>query len=291
MDVLEFPEEAKSLFLGIDQRFSENPGYVAALKECERALFTPGSDFSQIQREWNPISESLACSALSVETYFFLRCLEELYVRYENAGISEKIFWDTAADLRFKLSECHAVHGIWGTFVGSWNPPFYRMERFALGRFQYERTPFPSDGYEKKGAIIEKGEPVLNFHIPSSGRMPKEVRLDSYREAYRFYGTSRKDGLLVLICDSWLLYPNHRSILPESSNILSFMDDFEIISSREADNFPDQWRVFGNTEGLSPSDLPEKTSLQRAFKSYLLSGGKMGSGFGVILFDGEKIVG
>ena len=35
---------------------------------------------------------------------------------------------------------------------------------------------------------------------------------------------------------------------------------------------------------------PEDTSMRRAFKNHVLSGGKTGHGHGIIVFDGEKIV-
>ena len=38
-------------------------------------------------------------------------------------------------------------------------------------------------------------------------------------------------------------------------------------------------------------DLPEDTSIRRAFKQRLQQGKPTGYGYGVILFDGEKILG
>lgn len=36
--------------------------------------------------------------------------------------------------------------------------------------------------------------------------------------------------------------------------------------------------------------LPTDTSLRKAIVEHLASGGKMGLGFGIILFDGDKII-
>ena len=38
------------------------------------------------------------------------------------------------------------------------------------------------------------------------------------------------------------------------------------------------------------SQIAENTSLQRAFKRYMLAGGTHGNGTGVIVFDGEKLL-
>jgi len=62
-----------------------------------------------------------------------------------HADLTDELFWDTIADLKFKLIECHDVYGIWGTFVASWYPWFYTMHRFKLGRLQYEAVHFSGD--------------------------------------------------------------------------------------------------------------------------------------------------
>ncbi|MBR5619688.1 MAG: hypothetical protein IKW76_08130, partial [Clostridia bacterium] len=78
--------------------------------------------------------------------------------------------------------------------------------------------------------------------------------------------------------------------LPPQSNILKFMDCFDIISSADSEVFNDKWRIFANYKDAEPADLPRDTSLRRAFADRLLAGGKTGSGWGIFFFDGEKIL-
>ena len=94
---------------------------------------------------------------------------------------------------------------------------------------------------------------------------------------------------MAIICNSWLLYPPHYEVYPENSNLRKFADLFDITVSWESENNPEAWRVF-NTVSSDYENLPEDTTLQRRFKKYLIEGNKMGNGFGVILFDGEKII-
>ena len=68
------------------------------------------------------------------------------------------------------------------------------------------------------------------------------------------------------------------------------MNDFNLISSEEKDKFGDAWRVFGKSAELAPEQWDENTTLQKAFKKHILNGGKTGGGYGVVVFDGEKIV-
>lgn len=205
-------------------------------------------------------------------------------------GIDEEIFWKSIEDMHWKLLECKECEGVWGTFVPGWYRGFFDMTRFGLGRFQFEETGFDADYYEKCGVVLKRGDKVYNFHIPSAGPLTDEKRIDSYKQAYQFFGG--KDGEpMAFVCGSWLLYDGHREFLPENSNILRFMDDFDIIRSQEREKFSDGWRVFGRYSDGPVDDLPEDTSIRRAFKQRLQQGKPTGYGYGVILFDGEKILG
>ena len=210
--------------------------------------------------------------------------------RYAEKGIDEAIFWKSIEDMRWKLRECMDCEEVWGTFVPHWYRGFFEMTRFGLGRFQFEKTDFDADYYEKCGNTLKRGDTVINFHIPSAGPLTDEKRLDSYKQAYKFFGG--KDGEpMAFVCGSWLLYEGHREFLPENSNILRFMDDFDIIRSADREKFSDGWRVFGKYSNGSVDDLPEDTSIRRAFKQRLQQGKPTGYGYGVFFFDGEKILG
>ena len=95
---------------------------------------------------------------------------------------------------------------------------------------------------------------------------------------------------MVLHCSSWLLDPKQKEFLPEHSNVLKFMNDFQVYRNEDYENFPDGWRIFGDAWGLPVEQLPEKTGLQRAYKKWLLAGNRGGRGWGFLLFDGEKII-
>ena len=132
---------------------------------------------------------------------------------------------------------------------------------------------------------------MKSVHIPSSGEpFDQAARLASYKKAYQFFKEELQGGPLVCVCGSWLLYPPYRGILSPTSNVVSFAGDWDILSSQESEEFHDAWRVFGAASKLSPEQWPEDTSMRRAYKKWILEGHKAGSGFGVLLFDGEKIL-
>lgn len=248
------------------------------------------TDINEVLNAAAAIGDRFLCHRYTAHLLFYSFCGEPLLRRYRDAGIAEDIYWDSMRDLRWKFFECLAVHGVPGTFVGSWHSGFFRMTRFALGRLQYEHTGFGEEQYTKAGVMLRRGDTVINCHIPSCGPLTVESRMDSYRRAYDFYRREYPSGVLPLVCSSWLLYPPHTEFLPKTSNILSFMSDFDIIHSGVDEKFGNAWRVFGASAAEPPEKWPRDTSIRRAFAERICSGGKVGYGYGVLLFDGERIL-
>ena len=290
MERLDFPMQARSAFLQLEQRLGEDAVGIQVFYQQIEQFMTKKTAFSEIEEQLKPIAKRFSISIYTVDMLFLLACLPNLFEKYMKANLPETLFWDTMMDSKYKLLECKTIHDVWGIFSGWWYLEFYHLERFALGRFQYERAAFDYDYYEKDEFVLNRGDTVINFHIPSSGAMTKELRLDSYKKAYRFFAKEIKNGILPMVCDSWLLFQEHHNMLPESSNIRSFINDFTILNQSESEQFGNAWRIYGKNDMESLQELPENSSLQRGYKQLLLAGGKAGSGYGVILFDGEKIL-
>lgn len=199
----------------------------------------------------------------------------------------EKIYWDTFSDLRYKALECFDVHGIWGTFVAHWYPRFYQGRLLKLGRMEYESRPCPLDApVTVCGITVNPGDPVYSLHIPASGEpFDLAARLESYRAAAAHLGTP-----LICLCDSWLLYAEYENVFAHGSNCRDFMDDFLMLRQTPKEGFSNGWRIFGGGWTEDYPRLPENTSMQRAFKKYLLDGGTGGSGLGILIFHGEKLL-
>lgn len=217
-----------------------------------------------------------------------LRCLPYLRELYEKReDLTEEMFWDGADDLRSKLEECLEMHGMYGTFVASWFCGFLNMSRIALGRFQYIIKHYENDTVVTPcGHLIEKGGYIVEFHIPSSGApLTDEVRNDSYRKAWEYFSKITKSNRVVLRCTTWLLYPEHYRFLPPNSNILKFMDDFDLTFYSQFTEFKNKWRLFGKSSEKPLEEWDEKTSLQRAYKKRLLEGKPVGDAMGFIIME------
>ena len=283
------PEKFLPEMLSYAEKFDASPEWHILV---QRVMTHDYTNFGDILDAATAIGEKFQCHRFTTHHLLFAFCGEPLLEKYKVKGIDEEIYWQSMRDLRWKFNECLAVHGIPGTFVASWYPGFFDMTRFALGRLQYEHYRFDADEYTRASVTLHRGDPVINFHIPSCGPLTLESRMDSYKRAYEFYRKDFPSGILPLVCHSWLLYPGHREFLPPESNILSFMNDFDILrfDERDREHFGDAWRVFGAAASKSPEEWPRDTSIRRALADRICSGGKVGVGYGVILFDGEKII-
>ena len=205
----------------------------------------------------------------------YIAMLDGAAARYDSAGIGEKVYHDSFADLLWKTRECHRVYGIWGSFVAPWFYRFFELKCFALGRLQFEFTSFNADG------PLESGERVVNVHIPSCGPLKREEYQESYAQATEFFGYAHERET-PFVCDSWILHPLCRA-LPEDSGIRRFAADYELLRVIDDGQCSDMWIIFGRPWDGDAASLPEDTALRRIFKRRLLEGGSVGRGYGLYL--------
>ncbi len=287
---LGFPQEAIACLREADARINDCTEARLAMEDALWTFAAADYRYDGMDLRHRRIGELAGISEYTAAMLFLLYSCKELEVRYAARKHPESLFLETMADLRFKLLECKQVKGVWGTFVGSWYPGFFCMNRFALGRFQYEKVSFRHDCYGVNGHYVYKGDVALNFHIPSSGvPLTKEVRYDSYRRAREFFFPDAA-GPVPIVCSSWLLYPGYEDYIPEHLNLKAFRHDFTILAASDSEEFGNAWRVFGADADKPIDQLPRDTAQRRLFAEYCAAGKPHGHGQGVFLFDGEKII-
>ena len=285
MDRTGFPEEAKAAYTRDADKLDPE-----AVDGAIEFFYETDFDISQLEPLIGDMAERAGISPHTAWGLFLAFAAERAQKDYIARGISEQVFFDTFSDLCYKTVECMHNKGVWGTFVQFWYPIFYSCDIVKLGRLEYETITYDGPSREISGVNIRPGQKVANIHIPSSGEpFDLNARLQSYKLAYDFFKDMRGGGPLVCVCHSWLLYPEYRRVLSGASNIVSFQDDFTILEIDDG-SFRDAWRVFGPAADGPTEQLPEDTSMQRAFKRHLLSGGSNGSALGVLVFDGERLL-
>lgn len=291
MDITQYPAEAREAILNANRFLQADEVLKGVFERLDVRVNAFGLTTKEALECVKTLTDAAELEEYTFAMLFMMRASERLRERYRNASIPEELFWHTMEDFRYKIAECHEMTGQWGNRSGAWQNRYFIMSTIAIGRFLFEKKEFKYERYEKAGLTIHQGDLVYSLHIPSSG-MPfdRQARLDSYKRAYEYYQCKQQGKPLLVVCHSWLLYPGQTEFLPQNSNILDFMKDFDIIDSEERDEFQDSWRVFGRASALPPQQWPRDTSLRRAYAERVCNGGKTGLGYGVLFFDGERII-
>ena len=267
---------------------------VCADPEWNAGLAVP---LAQIEQEnWPSVREKLCALAercgqppYTLHLLHLARNLPAMHDACVQRGIPDSIFVDSASDLNTKLAECRVHFGVCGTASYQWQIKFFHLRLITLGRLTYETRPYTGPEYNGHGFSLREGDSLLGLHIPSGSFFGRETRMDSYRRAYAFYGCTKEKPLIVH-CNSWLLNPDHREMLSPSSNIIDFMNDFDIVSDWERPEFPDAWRVFGRAADGPRESWPADNSLRRGYLKLLAEGKSPKNGHGILIFDGEKLL-
>lgn len=230
-------------------------------------------------------------SKYTIDLMFILECTGYLLIKYRENNIPDDMFYNSMLDIYCKTQECIKVKNVFGIFVAEWFDGFFKLKRFAFGRLQYDITRHNKEDLVIGNRIIQNGDLVLWCHISSLGPLLHEQCIESYKMAYGYFRNELKDGILIIQCDSWFLMPDYMDILKGSSpNIYKFAKDYKIFGVNYSDEFKIGWRIFGvDVDGRNTENLPQNTRLQRGFIDHINSGGKFGSGKGVLFFDGFNI--
>ncbi len=229
-------------------------------------------------------SADIHVSPYILHLMFYSLLAEALLARYTAAGISADIWKSSMEDFACKLEECRKMHGVNGTFVGSWFTRFFDMTLFGLGRLEFEMA-YTTSPYTMDGITYPQETPMLKVHIPSRGKLTATDCLDAFARAAEFFAhyfpQYKTNGGFLLSCHSWLLDPRLADILPPTSGILQFASLFTVMDTSVSAVNDCMWRIFYRDKDKDPADLPRDTSLQRAYADFLAAGNLPGSAMGL----------
>lgn len=190
-------------------------------------------------------------------------------MRYTEKGIPEDVYLRTMQCFSRFVKEHRDSYGFYGFDRSYWTGRQLSMLLFRLGELEYEISEF-------------RNQRAIAVHIPSDADLAPEKVTRSIKNARAFFAQFYPlYESAVYFCDSWLLSPVLKNLLPASSKIILFQNLFEIVSTDETSESYKQW-VFKNKD-LQAKDFPENTSLQRNMKRYVLQGGKIGEAVGTLI--------
>lgn len=181
-------------------------------------------------------------------------------------SIDDAIYLDTMKCFSRFVREHYESFGFYGFDREWWTVRQLSLRLFRIGALEYEL-----------GA--DETHKFIFVHIPSDADLSKDVCEASIRAAKEFFKTHlpEYDGL-PYECESWLLSPALRDVLPENSRILEFQRMFTVDKFEEDNRDFILW-IFKNPE-LSLEQFPETTSLQKNVKKYMRQGKSIGAGYG-----------
>ncbi len=270
-EYIKMPEEAATLAKQCLCRVKDNEEFNAIKADFARDC--------EVEARLDRLAANIGERPLMLKLAFCFYCTDIMYERYREQKIEDSIYLDSLTEIRVWAISCYKNKGEWGMNEFCWVKKTLWAKLYRLGRMQYEYSTYPYDRYEAKGKVITKGDKVIFVHIPEDGPFPKDAREASYKMAVEFFGYN------VFACETYLFYPKHYDFLPEKSNIISFMNEYDIVYSEEDDQMKDMWRIFGERESYDPATLPRETSLQRAYADHLAKTGKNGWGYGVMIYQ------
>lgn len=146
--------------------------------------------------------------------------------------------------------------------------------------YKAEKKEHPEDTL-----LLTKDMLFCGVHIPRGADLSPlgfQSALDENNKTIlNVFPAFQQQDMIPYSCSSWLLSPDLQDLLPPTSNIIQFQNRFEIIDTE--DGLDDFLRfVFDTTDKTPLTELPEKTSLQRALKKRLLKNKTVYKGFGIL---------
>lgn len=201
--------------------------------------------------------------------YCQLECARRVFVKYQEKNIPKTIYADTMKCFTRFLAECKKKNGRMYFDRGWWTYRQISMTIFRIGELEYQ-------------FMEHEGENAIGIHIPSDADLSKEAVDHSLKQGGIFFQTHyRGYEYDKYTCDSWLMAPVLKRLLPENSNILSFQKRFDIIRENKEDKEYMEW-LYQVPADTDYKDLPAVTNLQRKVKELLLNGGAVGSAYGIM---------
>ena len=184
--------------------------------------------------------------------------------------ISEEIYIETMKCFSRFVREHKVSYGVYGFDRGFWTPHQIEGKLFRIGELEYQ---------------IDDEEKVISIHIPSDADLSDDLVDASYAEQKQFFAenfpeTAGWPGM----CESWLLSPALKELLPSDSRILAFAARFEITQTNPDATDYLEWvykLASGQQKPAELENLREDTSLQRRMKDFLRAGGKVGIAWGI----------
>lgn len=183
------------------------------------------------------------------------------YEEYIKRNIPNDIFAATMKFCTRFLQEYYQTFQTYKFVQAWWFPRQISLNEYRIGALEYE--------------FVDAKDREIEVHIPSDADLGKRSVAQSINDFNKFRTRYYPEWEAVkLTCDTWMLMPELKEMLGEESNIIAFQNLFEIDTVDYEATWYMEW-IFPGIEKVDER-LPERTTLQRKMKKYLLDGKKFG---------------
>lgn len=218
---------------------------------------------------------------LRYQLYLKLYC-NLFYKRYLHSDEFEAVIClDGCKDLYEWAKLCYQHFNVWGIHPNMWMflDRLIEGKITRFGRLEFEPKAVDQDIHHPE-IYIPKKTVLLNVHVPSGVRLTRSEIDEAYVKAVNYF----KGITPIFHCSSWLLSPQLKQCLNETSGIMQFKKDYLIYNIEDnSDQFIE--RVWPDRDN-DPNDyinFEEDTVLQRKAKQILLSGKQLQKASGICI--------
>ena len=231
--------------------------------------------------EWNNEFEQLLAryelTSCTVEDYddtedmqrnllMFLYFCENTEAIYEEKKLPHDVLMDTLGDIVVWTKVYWSMHNTLGLAETRWLRAHMTGQLFKLGRLQF---------------ILKEG--YAEIHIPRGAPLLPNACQDSLSRAKVFYKTYFPEKPFdKFTCHSWLLDDTLKQFLGSDSNIVKFMEMFEIKERGGAADDAIQYTFRWDARRATISNFEAKNSFAVKLKEYVLNGGALYTPLGEI---------
>lgn len=225
--------------------------------------------------------------------------LKPVFNKFIKMRFNESVFYDTMSDIKIWGEDYRAHHnGEVGITEINWLHLHFECEIFKFGRLQYQISKYYFEkSTEIKGRVIKYGDTIYSIHIPRGAKLDsvsakKSITLavDTLEDIFRDIPTD------IMMCDSWLLSPYNKRFMSSNSNIIKFANMFNLINVTNGATQHFRWifdiiedeKIFEkckkkNGYYYNLIDYNPQTKLQVDCKEYVLAGGELSGGRGLLI--------
>lgn len=280
-----YPVEAqRALTDAFDLIFSDRVAALLYEEILRRFEKDPDEKYTYLIEASEMIAGKCAINRYTVYLLVLILLSESSKRIYAERKVSKEMWRDNMRDLKYWCDQCILTKGVCGTFCPDWSRGFLSAKRFTFGKLQFEIDRIGKP-YEKGDVRLLPDDKVIFIHIPRTGErlLPEDVE-ESCARASAFFRERYGITQVIFACHSWILYPENKNILSEKSNLYSFISRFEVIDVVEDTDYKELWRLFDVDYTGNAEELPQDTSLRRAYAQRVKENLPLGVALGVWIY-------